>query len=135
MTKIVKILTILIIYNLFILVNSSLAARVPENIQEAQKINEMMLEKGKEELPGIIKRVWEEEVLPIWRKMYVWFDINIGSKIKDFYETELEPRTKEEIERRKPIVQEEFKKEKAELKEEWPELKKNILERFLEIWR
>jgi hypothetical protein len=97
-----------------------------------KQFNEEMIETGKKTLPGIIKTIWKEQVIPVWEGMNDWFQINIWQNV---FKKEIEPRVKEEIEKRKPIVKEEFKKEKEELKEELPGLKKSLWERFLDLWR
>jgi len=66
------------------------------------------------ELPGMIKEIFEEKVLPIWSRMYEWFKENIWEKIK--------PLTSEEIERRKQIAEDETQKEKDELLQEIGEI-------------
>jgi len=106
-----------------ILANFSLAQETtpPASFEEAKKIGLKMLKK----IPEIIVKTWKEEVLPIWQKMWNWFKINIWAKIQ--------PRVKEEVEKRKPQIKEEFKKEKKELKEELPEVKKSLWERFKEL--
>jgi len=108
----------------------------PENLEEAKEIGEKAVEEVPKELPGIIGRIWENEVLPIWRKMYeIW---------SNFWNNTLKPwlsgicnKIKEklgmEIEERKPKVKEEFEKEKEELKEEVPEVGKSLWEKFKEI--
>ncbi|PIX88431.1 MAG: hypothetical protein COZ30_00875, partial [Candidatus Nealsonbacteria bacterium CG_4_10_14_3_um_filter_36_16] len=82
----------------------------PETLEEAQKIGEKALEVGEKELPGVLEKIWKEEVLPIWEKMYQWCKINIWPKIESWFKEEVEPRVKEEAEKRKPIIEEEFKK-------------------------
>ena len=86
----------------------------PETLDEAKKIGEKALEVGEKELPGIIQRIWQEEVMPIWQNMFGWFKINIWPKMEDWFKKIIEP----EIEKRKPLIEEEFQKEKEEMKEE-----------------
>ena len=110
----------------------------PETLEEAREIGERALEVSKKELPGILEKIWKEEVLPIWQKMYDWFKTNIWPKIEFFFKKEVEPRAKGEIEKRKPIIKEEFKKEKEELKKEvkeevFPKAFKSLWEKFKEL--
>ncbi len=77
----------------------------PETLEEAKEIGERALETIPKELPGILERIWKEEVLPIWQKMYDWFMANIWPKIKGWFKEEVEPRAKEEIEKRKEIIE------------------------------
>ena len=98
-----------------------------ETMEEPKEMREQAL-------PGIlekIERIWKEEVLPIWQRIYNWFMTNIWPKIERWFKKEVEPRT-EEIEKRKLII-EEFKKEKEELKAELSKLGKSLWERFKEL--
>lgn len=99
---------------------------VPEDIEEAKEMGERAIEIGKRRIPETIKELWNERVLPMWKKMYEWFKVNIWLKIQ--------PRIEEEIERRVPIIKEEFEKEKQEMKEELPEITKTLWERLKELW-
>ena len=98
----------------------------PKDLEEIQEFGEGMLDAGKEKLPDIIKGVWDEEVIPIWQKMYDWFDLNIGSKFKELFD--------EEVEKRKPVIEQEYEKEKKEVKEELPIVTQSLWERLLELW-
>lgn len=99
--------------------------QAPETIEDVKELGEKALEVGKKELPGIIERIWKEDVLPIWRKMYDWFKLNIWAKIW--------PWAEEEIEKRKPLIEEEFQKEKDELKEEAPKVGRFLWEKFKKL--
>jgi len=109
------------------------AIEQPETLEEAKEMGKKALEVSKKELPGILEKIWEEDVLPIWEKMYNWFLINIWPEIEGWFKKEVEPRVKEEVEKRKPIIEEEFKKEKEEAKEELPEVTKSLWEKFKEL--
>ena len=102
---------------------------IPVNIEETlDRVMDFLLH----DLPALIKGIFEENVLPIWNRMYEWFKENIWEKIK--------PLTTEEIERRKEIAEEEARKEKEELLAEIGEIsiKNDIWEKvkdFLtELW-
>ena len=97
----------------------------PETVEEAKELGKKALEIGKKELPGIIEKIWEQEVLPIWQKMYNWFLENIWAEVWPYAE--------KEIEKRRPLIEEEFEKEKQELREEAPELGKSLWQRFKEL--
>ena len=105
----------------------------PETLEEVKELGEKALKTSQKELPGILEKIWKEEVLPVWQKMYEWFKVNIWLKIESWLKREVQPRTKEEIEKRKPLIKEEFKKEKEEMKEEVPEVTKSLWERFKEL--
>lgn len=99
--------------------------QAPETMEEVKEIGGKALEVGEKELPGILERIWKEEVLPIWKKMYDWFKLHIWAKIW--------PLAEKEIEKRKPLIKEEFQKEKEELKEEAPKVGKSLWEKFKEL--
>ncbi len=124
-----KVIIILILFG-FLLPSFSFSQeqpeiKAPESIEEVKELGKKALEVGEKELPGIIKRVWREEVLPVWQKMYDWFKAKIWAKIW--------PKVEEEIEKRKPLLKEEFEKEKEELKEELPKVGKSLWEKFKEL--
>ena len=109
----------------------------PETMEEAKEMEKKALEVSKKELPGILEKIWKEEVLPVWQKMWKavsnWWNNTAWPKIKGFFKQKVEPPVKEEIEKRKPIIEEEFKKEKEEIKEELPKVGKSLWERFKEL--
>ena len=107
--------------------------QTPETLEEAKEMGEKALGTTQEKLPGILEKIWKEDVLPIWQKMYNWFLANIWPKIESWFKREVEPRVKEEAEKRKPIIEEEFKKEKKEVKEELPGVTKSLWEKFKEL--
>ena len=131
-----KLIPIIVIFGVF-LPSFSFAQpqsfQTPETLEEAKKMGEKALETTQKELPGILEKIWKEEVLPVWQKMYDWFEVNVLPKIKSWFKKEIEPKVKEEIEKRKPVVEEEFQKEKEEVKEELPEVTKSLWENFKEL--
>jgi hypothetical protein len=94
----------------------------PETLEEVKEIGK----KIEKEIPKMLEKVWKEEILPIWQKIYNWLK-------KTFWDPYLGPFFKREIEKRKPIIEEEFKKEKEEMKEELPRVGKSLWERFKEL--
>ncbi len=105
----------------------------PESFEEVKELGERALEVGEKELPGTLERIWQEEVLPVWQKMYDWFKDNLWTKIENWYTTTVKPRAEEEIEKRKPEVEKELEKEKEEMKAEGKEIGKSLWEKFKEI--
>ncbi len=127
-------LTIFIILNLSLFsfcIAQDNGFEVPENFGEALEIGDRVLDVGKKELPGAIKELWYDNILPIWQKIYDWFYTNIWLKIKNF----LGPRVEEEIEARKEIVEQEFDEEKKEVKEELPGFLNNIWKFIRDIFQ
>ena len=80
------------------------------------------------ELPGLVKEIFVEKVIPIWKEMYEWFKESVWEKIK--------PLTDEEIARRKQIAEEEAQREREELLEEIGEIsiKNSIWDKIKEFW-
>jgi len=115
--------------------NASEPIRAPGTIEEAKELGEEALEVSQKKLPGTLEKIWNEDIIPVWERMYNWYLQNIWPKIESWFKKEVEPRVEEEIEKRKPILEEEFQKEKEELKEEIPEVSKSLWERFRELIR
>ena len=113
------------ILSTFVLAQELPKIEAPENLEEAKEMGERALKEAGKQLPGILEKVWKEEVLPIWQKMWEWFKNNIWLKIEALFQ--------KEAQKRKPIIEEEFQKEKEELKEELPETTKSLWEKFKEL--
>ncbi len=131
-----KIIPILIIFGLLLPIFSFAQLKsfqTPETLEEAKQMGEKTLETTQKEMPSILKKLWEKNVLPVWNKMYQWFIANVWPKIEKWFQKEIESRIKEEAEKRKPIIEEEFQKEKEEIKKEAPEIGKTLLEKFKEL--
>lgn len=117
-------------YNVALAIDPNVKA--PENIDEAKKVGEKTFELAKNDLPGIIKNIWQTEVWPVWKK--------IGETMKNFWNVyvqnsweRLKDIFKKEIDMRKPQIKEDFQKEKTELKTEAPAVGKSFLEKIKEI--
>ena len=106
--------------------DSSSAFAVP-----TARLGERIVESIKRDLPKNIKRIWEEEALPIWYKMWNWTKRNIWSKIINWVNPE--------VEKRKEYIKENIEQEKEEIKEEIkseiPKISKSLWERFKELIR
>jgi hypothetical protein len=96
----------------------------PENMEQAQQLGDKAWDFVKKDLPGIVKQVWNDEVMPIWTKMWSWFKGSI-------WEPYLAPFFKSEIEKRQPGLEEEFEKEKEETKES---VKKDAVPALKSLW-
>ena len=107
----------------------SFAQQLPSNMEEGKEILEEGIEVSKSELPGKIKDMWNNEVWPVWVKMWDWFDGHIFYMVRDWFKKDVEP----EIEKRKPGIKDEFEKEKEEVKEELPQVGKSLWDKFKEI--
>lgn len=133
---IILIISGLILPNFAFLQDQSISP--PETLEEAKELGEEAVEISQEKLPGTLEKIWQEEVLPTWRKMYDWFEKNIWPKILCWFKREIKPKVKEEIEKRKPVIEEEFQKEKEEVKKEIreeviPKATQSLWEKFKEL--
>lgn len=102
---------------------------LPETPEEAVQLGEKVLEEGEKEVPGMLKTIWRDQVLPVWQKMFDWFKAKIWPKFYSWYQKEIAP----ELEKRKPLLEEEFEKETEEVKQELPAVGKSLWEKFKEI--
>jgi len=117
----------------------------PETIEEAKQATEKGIRKAIDELPAIVKKIWREEVVPIWQKMWDYFKGTwlgyLKQKLSDFWYSSLKPEIQylsqkfreligKEVEERKPIIEEEFQKEKEQMREEIPKVTQSLWERF-----
>jgi len=110
----------------------------PGTLEEAREKGERMLETAINILPGIIERIWEEEVLPAWRRMWDWAEVWWGNTIwpwvRGFWEGRIKPPIEEEVEKRKEIVEERIEEEKEELEGKIiPKAIKSLWEKFEEL--
>ena len=109
----------------------------PETLGEAKEMGENFAGEAKEKLPGILERIWKEEAVPVWSKMWDWtknwWKGTVWPWVSSIFQEKIKPPLEEEIEKRKPIIKEEFEKEKQEFKKEAPEVGKSLWERFKEI--
>ena len=108
----------------------------PETIEEAKEMGYKAIDVVEKELPGILERIWREEVMPVWRNIWEWFrnvwNTHIWPRIEAFWQRIQEILGKE-IEKRRPIIEEEIEKEVEKIKQELPEVDRSIRERFKEL--
>ena len=109
----------------------SSAQNLPSDADEAKELLEEGLEAGEEQVPELIKKMWEEDVLPVWNKMFEWFKSHIWSKFIAWFNEKVAP----EIEERTPQLEEEFEKETEEAKEELPVVGKSLWDKLKEIFQ
>ena len=126
----------------------------PETIEEGKNMVKKGGEKVIEMMPGVIKKIWKEEVVPIWGKMWQWtkniwksyavrtFDFlwyeNLKPAIKNtvqFIKDEVRDFVGHEVVTKKPIIEEEFEKEKEEMKKEIPQSTQSLWERFKNLFK
>jgi len=101
----------------------------PETLEGAKEAGEKALEIGGKELPGIMERIWKEEVLPVWLNIWNWLKSKTWSKIERWFLPEYE--------KRKQYFEENFGLEKEEMEEELktevPKVTKPLWEKFKEL--
>lgn len=102
----------------------------PKTIEEAEKMAREAITVAEKELPGILERIWRDEVMPVWGNMWEW----VKPRIKSIWQR-VQELLGREIEKRKPIIEEELQREKQELKKEAPEIGRPLWERFKELLR
>ena len=124
-----KTIAILILISLLSPFLSLAQANPPETLDEAREIGEQALEKAGNELPGIIRQTWDNEIFPVWLGMWNWIKEKTWSKIESW----LTP----EYEKRKQYFEDSFDQEKGEIekeiKTEVPKITKSLWEKFKEL--
>lgn len=96
--------------------------KVPDTLEQAKEETGKVGSKIASGLPGVIKKIWEDEVFPVWKDMLNWVNETVWEKylsppFQNVWE-DIEGFLGKEIERKKPILQQEFEREKEELKKE-----------------
>ena len=123
-----KKLTIILILFAFLLPNFSLFAqeenvKIPGTVEEAKEMVGNALKVGQQELPGTMKKTWQEEVLPVWDKMYDWFKVNIL------------PKAKNEIKKREPALKQDLQTETGEMKEDIKKEAPKVSSNLKNLWK
>jgi hypothetical protein len=110
----------------------SLAIEIPETVEEAGETVKNVGWDLSNQLPGQIKKVWYEEVIPITKTILTVFKNEVWPILKNFFNN-MFPKAEGELEKRKPIIKEEVEKEKEEIKEELPIVTKDLWEKLKEV--
>ena len=117
--------------------------KAPETIEEAKEGILNIGDKVAEGIPGIVASIWEDEILPLAKKMATFAKEEIwerrlkplGARLRQ----EIGNLLGEEVEKRKPLIEEELEQEKQEVKEEFKEQAgeagKGLWERFRGLFR
>lgn len=82
-----------------------------------------MIKAGSVQLPQNIKTMWQDDVLPVWGKMYAWFKDNIGDWVR------------EKIRQREPAVKKSFELEKGEMAQDIKKEAPKISEHLKYFWQ
>lgn len=109
----------------------------PENLEEVKNLGEKALEAAREKGPDSIRNIWDNEVIPVWKKMFIWakesiWDNHLAVWLKNIWNS-VTGILRGEVEQRRTTVGEEFQKEKQEIKQEAPAVGKTIWEKFKEL--
>jgi|GEM_PF-579608 len=122
----------------------------PETAEETKNFIIKGFEIIKERMPNAIKNIWQEQVLPIWKKMWDLFKNFWNNYIKSFFSyfwySFLKPKIQfviqevkeflgQEIEEKKPIIEEELQKEKEKIREEIPTVSKSLWQKLKDLIR
>ncbi len=112
--------------------------QVPDTIEGAKEGVLNIGDKIIEAIPRAIAGIWNNKVIPAWKKMGAWIKTEVWEKrVLPAIQT-IADRVKEllgkEVEKRKPIIEQEFEKEKEEFKEDikqgLPDVKASLWDRF-----
>ena len=156
--KISKVLIMLSLISLvlpnFCVAQQSVPIEAPESIEEGKNMAIKAAEKIVELLPGIVKKTWKEDIIPLWKKMWEWvrnFWKSYAVKTFDYvWHSNLKPAMKssvqkvknsfmrfmgKEVSERMPIIKEEFKKETEEMKEGLPRETETLWQRFKDLFK
>jgi hypothetical protein len=124
-TLLILLLTLLLLPN-FSFLQAENKIEPPETLEAAGQLGKEMVQKTGEKLPGILERIWTEEAMPVWNKMWGWskelWQKTVWPWIKSFFEKKVKPSLKEELE-----------KEKEEIKKEAPEIGRSLWERLKDL--
>jgi len=143
-------LIIIFVFPFLTLGQSSSNLTPPKTIEESKSFFENAIKIIIEKIPAIIKEIWQNQILPIWQKMWNWvkdFWTNFfGEKISNFWYSFLKPKISsflEEIrtlfggviEKEKPVIEKELEKEKEEIRKNIPMNNHPYIEKFKELFR
>lgn len=129
---------------------------IPKTFEEAKEMVIKALQTVEKEMGGILKKIWEEQVIPVWQKMWelakgIWEDY-LGVKIEALWKWikakiqalsgKIQEFLGKEVEKRKPRILEEFEKEREEMGKDisriinsvWGKIKESILEKLKGFW-
>lgn len=90
----------------------------PQTLGEAKNFSIGILSK----LPEAVKRVWKEEALPVWQKMWEW-----AKPVIDPWRQRFLGLLGREVEKRRPDIEKQFQEEKEEMQNDLWERFKNLI--------
>lgn len=129
-----------LLFNNFVFAGNSKTITLPETLSEAKELGNKTQQEIKLNFSGIFKKIWEQEILPVFQKTWNFFEKIWSSYIYPFFHKiwiNIKNIFIKEFKERKVIIQGEFQKEKKEIKEEiktdLPEVSKSLWQRFKEL--
>jgi len=107
----------------------------PKDFQEAKEMGKNALIAAKEKLPTIMRQVWEEQVVPFWKKIGIWLQDNILSKMERNY-NKVNSEAREKIKKQEPLLKKEAKEKIQTSKDSfWTRLRTFIESKFGWVFR
>jgi len=103
----------------FSLGQEPLGTAAPQTVEEVGNLGMKIIGM----MPDAVKKVWREEALPFWQKMWEWAKPVIDPWLQKFLGL-----LSKEVEKRRPGLEQEFQKEKTEMQND-------IWQRFKDLWR
>lgn len=116
----------------------SFAAEIPDTVDQAVEESREVGGKILDELPQAVKSLSDQEVLPVWKKMFEgavsFWEKNIASKFDNVWQ-----KIMGKVDEKKPELKQELEKEKQEIKDDLKggaaKAGKSLLKRFLDLFR
>ena len=121
-----KIVIICLITGLFLPLMVQGEVEPPKNLEEAKGFSLDIIKK----LPEAMKRVWREEVLPIWQKIWQWLKIQL-QKLWGWFKIQLQKLWNWIL----GLLGREVEKVKSEAKEKQEEIQKSLWQKFKDLFK
>ena len=86
---------------------------MPKNIAEARQVSEKIFDKA----PDTMNDIWTEDIQPTTQRITQWFSANVVSEAEEFFEKEIEPKVKEQIEKQESVIKEQIPKTLNDIKD------------------
>ena len=94
----------------------------PGSLDEARDLGEKFGESAQKELPVLLEKIWKQQVLPVWQKIWQ----KIVDKMGDWWSFSAWPKIEQELEKEKQELEQEIEKE-------MPKIKEDLWQRFKEL--
>ena len=98
----------------------------PQNLEEAKGFSLAIIK----DLPGAIKRVWQEEVLPLWKKMWDWVKAQL-QKVWGWFKAQLQKLWNWVLR----LLGREVERVKSSAKEKQEEIQKSLWQKFKDLFK